>query len=67
MTNEIIDETQTKYLSLAEASRIFGIPQNYLNVLIHRNKIEGKKFGRNWYTTEETIRLTLIALKLKNQ
>jgi len=44
------------YISLTQASQAFSIPRNYLNVLIHRKKVQGKKFGRNWYTTEDSIK-----------
>jgi len=43
------------YISLAQASELFSISRAYLNVLIHRGKIKGKKFGRNWYTTKESV------------
>jgi len=46
---------QEGYVKLSEASKIFNVSQSYLNVLIHRNKVEGKKFGRNWYTKKEAI------------
>ncbi len=66
---ESMDELATSqgYIKLADAGKIFNVPQNYLNVLIHRKKIEGKKFGRNWYTTKGAVddylkkqRLTVI-------
>ena len=55
------------YVKLAEIGKLFNVSQNYLNVLIHRKKIEGKKFGRNWYSTKKSVdnylkkqRLTVI-------
>jgi len=53
----ILDSSKLKkeYISLAEASQAFSIPRNYLNVLIHRNKIKGKKTKNKWYATRTSI------------
>jgi len=55
-----LDKTKQKaekqgYISLSKASKLFSVSQPYLNVLIHRDKIKGKKFGRNWHTTKESV------------
>jgi nitric oxide reductase large subunit len=44
-----------EYISLKEASKITGYHPDYLSYLIREKKIEGKKIGRNWFTTEKAI------------
>ena len=40
------------YITLSEASKISGISRDYLNVLIHREKLRAVKIGKNWLTTK---------------
>src|SRR3989344_4916232 len=40
------------YITLSEASKVSGISRDYLNVLIHREKLRAVKIGKNWLTTK---------------
>jgi hypothetical protein len=44
-----------EYISLKEASKITGYHPDYLSYLIRKKKIEGKRIGRDWFTTKEAI------------
>ena len=45
-----------KKISLREASAITGYHPDYLSSLIRNKQLEGKKIGRNWYTTKEALK-----------
>ena len=47
-----INSEEKKYISLTEASMLSGVSRDYLNVLIHRGKLQAVKSGKNWLTTE---------------
>jgi hypothetical protein len=42
-------------ISLQEASVLCGLTQPHLALLIRREKLWGKKIGRNWVTTRQAI------------
>jgi hypothetical protein len=42
-------------ISLSEASKISGLTQPHLALLIRQRKLWGKKIGRNWVTTEQAV------------
>ena len=44
-----------KYLSLIEASEITGYATAHLRHLLLTGKLEGMKFGRDWFTTIEAL------------
>ena len=46
----------TKLISVMEASEISGLTPGYIRRLLRNNVIAGKKIGRDWFTTAETIR-----------
>ena len=50
-------------ISLKEASKISGYHPDYLSYLIRKGKIEGKRIGRDWFTTEKAIRTYLSTKK----
>ncbi|RLC39842.1 MAG: hypothetical protein DRH33_01790 [Candidatus Nealsonbacteria bacterium] len=52
-----------RYISLKEASEISGYHPDYLSYLIRKGKIEGKRIGRDWFTTRESIRDYLLTKK----
>ena len=62
-TNNKSNYLKSGYISLQEASKIFPYSQEYLSLLARRGKIHSKKFGRNWYTTEESVQDYLNYLK----
>ena len=43
-------------ISLAEAAELSGMSQSHIRLLVRTGKISGKKIGRNWVTTEESLR-----------
>lgn len=50
-------------IPLKEASKISGYHPDYLSYLIRKGKIEGKRIGRDWFTTEKAIRTYLSTKK----
>ena len=50
------DSTDIRYISLKKASEISGYHPDYLSFLIRKEKIKGRRIGRDWFTTEEAIR-----------
>jgi len=51
-----IEDLTSKLISVTRASEISGLTPGYLRRLLRQKRIEGKKIGRDWFTTEETIR-----------
>jgi len=51
------------FISLKQASKISGYHPDYLSYLIRKGKIEGKKIGRDWFTTEEAVKNYLLSKK----
>ncbi len=49
-------EAAQKLISLAEAAELSGLSAGHLRLLVSRGTIWGTKIGRNWVTTEETVR-----------
>jgi hypothetical protein len=43
-------------ISLSQAAEISGLTQPHLALLIRQGKLWGTKIGRNWVTTEISIR-----------
>ncbi|MCD6500616.1 hypothetical protein J7K42_01195 [bacterium] len=50
-------------ISLKEASEISGYHPDYLGYLIRKGKIEGKRAGRDWFTTEKAVKNYLSTKK----
>ena len=56
--NEVKDnnfELNKDFISLNEASQLYGFSHGYLKILIHRGKLYAVKKGRNWFTTKEYL------------
>ena len=51
----MIDTTKQDFISLSEASRLYGFSHGYLKILIHRGKLPAFKKGRNWFVLKEVI------------
>lgn len=51
-----IEDLTSKLISVTRASEISGLTPGYLRRLLRQKRIDGKKIGRDWFTTEETIR-----------
>ena len=47
--------TETKFISLPEASSYSGFSQQYLNLRARQGKLHAFKTGRNWVTTKAWI------------
>lgn len=43
------------YISLSKAAKGTPYSAEYLNLLLRKGRLEGKKIGRNWYTTEKAV------------
>lgn len=54
---------KTKYISLIEASGISKYSPDYLGYLIRKRKLGGKKIGRDWFTSEESLNAYLSSQK----
>ena len=52
-----------KLISLKKAAKISGYAPDYLGYLIRKGKLEGKRVGRDWFTTEEALRAYLLTKK----
>jgi excisionase family DNA binding protein len=46
----------SELISLSEAAKISGLSPSHLRLLVNQGEIWGKKFGRNWLTTEKAVR-----------
>ena len=54
------------FVTLAEVAKTTPYSQEYLSLLARQGKLPAKKFGRNWYTTQEALNgyLTNQGLKI---
>jgi hypothetical protein len=43
------------YITLIEATEITGYNTGHLRQLLRMGKLEGRKFGRDWFTTIEAL------------
>jgi predicted HTH domain antitoxin len=43
-------------ISLHEAAKLSGLSPNHLRRLVSEAEIWGRKIGRDWFTTEESVR-----------
>lgn len=46
------DEERKIYITLGQAAQDTPYSQEYLSLLVRKGKLDGRKFGRNWYTTK---------------
>ena len=51
-----LESLTAKLISVTRAAEISGLTTGYIRRLLRNGEIEGVKVGRNWLTTEETIR-----------
>lgn len=58
-TGEILGGDADILLSLSEVAEIVGTSRDYLRQLIHRGKLDARKVGRDWVTTENAARKVL--------
>lgn len=49
------DEERKIYITLGQAANGTPYSQEYLSLLVRKGKLDGRKFGRNWYTTRTAI------------
>ena len=52
----MIDDKEFFFLSLREASDIFGLSADHLRRLAEQGKIDSRKIGRNWVTTKGAVK-----------
>ena len=50
------EELASKFITVTEACEISGFTPSYIRQLLRKEKIAGRKIGRDWWTTEEAIR-----------
>ena len=50
-----VEEAAERLMSLAEAAEVCGLSAAHLRRLVRNRLIWGKKIGRNWVTTAETV------------
>ncbi|MFH0968888.1 MAG: hypothetical protein V1804_00055 [Patescibacteria group bacterium] len=46
---------ENKPISMLEASRLCSYSQEYLSLLARQGKLQSKKIGKRWFTTEEAV------------
>lgn len=46
----------SELISVTRAAEISGLTPGYIRRLLRQERIEGKRLGRDWFTTEEAIR-----------
>ena len=51
-----LEDLTTKLISVTRAAEISGLTPGYIRRLLRQQRIEGKKIGRDWFTTEDSIR-----------
>jgi hypothetical protein len=56
MEGDPLEDLTSKLISVTRAAEISGLTPGYIRRLLRNNIIEGKKIGRDWFTTVETIR-----------
>src|SRR3990172_5243284 len=49
------DKIDEQFITLRDAAEGTSYSVEYLNIMIRKGKLKGKKIGRNWYTTREEI------------
>lgn len=42
-------------ITLPEAAKISGLSHSHLRLLVRSGELWGKRFGRNWVTTEQAV------------
>ena len=45
----------SEWISVKEAAEITGYTEGHLRYLLGKGKVEGRKFGRDWFTTKEAL------------
>ncbi len=45
-----------KYISAADAAEAFGFTRDYIGILCRTEKVIGRRIGRNWYVSEESLK-----------
>ncbi|MDP3764858.1 MAG: hypothetical protein Q8Q95_04595 [bacterium] len=62
-----VEEDRKDYILISEACADTPYSQEYLSLLVRREIIAGKKFGRNWYVKKSDIEnyIALHGLKIK--
>lgn len=48
-------KTKEKFITLAEAAKLFSYSAKYMNLIVSKGLLEAHKEGRNWVTTKEAI------------
>ncbi len=56
MKRDSLEELASKFISVAEASKISGLSVSHIRKLLRDGDIQGVKIGRDWSTTEEAVR-----------
>ncbi len=51
-----LGDLTSKLISVTRATEISGLTPGYIRRLLRNGVIQGKKIGRDWFTTEEAIR-----------
>ena len=54
-------KNKINYISLSRAAMGTPYSAEYLNLLVRKGKLDGKKIGRNWYTTQKALAKYIIA------
>ena len=44
------------WISVREASELTGYSEGHIRYLLGLGKVEGRKFGRDWFTTKQALR-----------
>lgn len=56
-TNEDpLEDLTSELISVTRAAELSGLTPGYIRRLLRDKRIEGKRLGRDWFTTEEALR-----------
>ena len=51
-----MSDSDTTWITLAQAAEISGLSHSHLRLLARQGKIKSQKLGRDWLTTEDAVR-----------
>src|SRR3989344_2952631 len=58
--SEAVPESAEKYISAVEASKEFGVTNDYVTQWCRSGKLPCKRIGKNWYVRYESLRSLLV-------
>ena len=56
-----VNDDKKRLISLAEASKTYGLTQRYLSKLAKRGRLQARKIGSIWLTTPKDVEAYIIS------